>query len=198
MRMEIAYAAVTESGTFMLDERGVCRWAVAGRNPDGSKSKVPDRIVGGQFVATLDLDSEQGLAALPKVGAPMLFAVVDSSGHISLVRTAKLVRWEDKRGEELEIEEVTPPPASSAYAMPLTRPPAFHTSLPRPVPPSNPLTRHTPLPLPSPPRMRSDVAPKAMPSARNNFAPPPAPAKRGALAIGPMSSTMRAPTARRA
>ncbi len=200
--MAIAYAAVTESGTFMLDDGGVCRWAVAGRNPDGSKSVVPDRIVGGQFVATLDMQSEQGLAALPKVGAPMLFAVVDPSGHISLVRTARLVRWEDKRGEEVELDPAdatTPAPNSSARAlpMPLTRPPSFHARLP----PSSPPRRQSPLPLPTPPaRMRSDVAPKIPParaSVRNNFAPPPAPVKRGALAIGPMASAMRASAARR-
>lgn len=189
--MEIAYAAVTEGGTFMLDERGVCRWAVAGRDLDGSKSKVPDRIVGAQFVATLDLESEQGLAALPKVGAPMLFAVVDASGHISLVRTAKLVRWEDKRPGA---EAPTPPTPPSAYALPLTRPPNFH-STPKPPPlspPSDPVVRRSSLP-PPPPRTRSDVAPKAG-AARNNFAPPPAPPKTGPRAMGPL----RVPTARRA
>jgi len=184
--MEIAYAAVTQSGTFMLDERGVCRWAVAGRNADGSNGAVPDRIVGGQFVATLDLESEQGLVALPQVGAPMLFAVVDASGHISLVRTTKLLRWEDKRGDDLEpADATTPGPKSSARALPvpLTRPPSFNTGLPRP-PPSSPSRRHTPLP-PPPARAHSDVAPKIAyprPSVRNNFAPPRAPLKSGAAA----------------
>lgn len=142
--MDVAYAAHTESGTFMLDERGVCRWAV---------TETDQRIVGAQFVATLDLSSEQGLAALPKVGAPMLFAAVDASGHITLLRTGPLLRWEDKRSAG---------PASSARALPLVRPPSRPSSLP-----------------PPPARMRSDVAPKALPSVRNNFAPPPAPPKKG-------------------
>jgi hypothetical protein len=93
--MEIVYAAHTETATLMLDDAGVCRWAVSA--PGMTASQGCERIVGAQYVASLDRGSDKGLAALPEVGMPMLFAVADEQGRISLVRTSVLLRFEDKR-----------------------------------------------------------------------------------------------------
>ena len=100
--MDIVYAAHTESGTFMLDVSGVCRWAVA--PPGKTHAKVPDRIVGSQYVATLDIEAPGALVPLPKPGCPMLFASTDENGHVTLVRTPPVLRFEDKRSPS------TPPP----------------------------------------------------------------------------------------
>jgi hypothetical protein len=131
--MEIVYAAHTEAGTFMLDEGGVCRWAVA---PAGKPEvQVPERIVGAQFVASLDLESPQGLAPLPEVGVPMLFAAVDSSGHISLVRTSPLLRFENKRLEKAS--GMRPLPSREDLTPIVSRPPPLRSDVaPRPHAPS--------------------------------------------------------------
>ena len=93
--MEIVYAAHTRSGVFMLDQNGVCRWAVA--QPGHTAEKVPERIVGAQYLATLDVGAEGALVDLPRIGCPMLFAATDESGRIRLVRTPPLLRFEDRR-----------------------------------------------------------------------------------------------------
>lgn len=88
--MSVVYVARTEACTLMLDERGVCQWAA----PSGT-GHVPARIVGAQFVASLDVDVEGGLVSRPQEGVPMLFAVTDAQGSISLIRTTKLVCFDD-------------------------------------------------------------------------------------------------------
>jgi hypothetical protein len=111
--MEIVYAAHTQAGVFMLDEQGVCRWAVA---QPGKREMVPERIVGAQYVAALDLGAEGGLVTFPRVGCPMLFAVTDEAGRIRLVRTPPLQRFEDRRNaptrqplaSKLDTDELTP------------------------------------------------------------------------------------------
>ena len=89
--MAVVYSAHTEACTLMLDENGVCEWAA----PTGA-GKVPERIVGAQFVASLDVRVPGALAGSPREGVPMLFAATDDEGHISLIRTTKLVRFEDR------------------------------------------------------------------------------------------------------
>ncbi len=164
--MEIVYAAHTESGVFMLDEQGVCRWAVA--NPGKTRERVPERIVGAQYVATLDLEATGGLVVFPRVGCPMLFAATDETGRIKLVRTPKLLRFEDRRSaptrqplasklDTHDIEDLTPitptpipprPTASEVEAFPLLRPPS-RTPLPPP-PQARIAARIPPVSFPSP------------------------------------------------
>lgn len=92
--MSVVYAAQTEAYTLMLDENGVCEWAA----PTG-RGRVPDRIVGAQFVASLDVNAPGALVGEPREGVPMLFAARSNDGHISLIRTAPLIRFDDRRTE---------------------------------------------------------------------------------------------------
>ena len=102
--VEIAYAAHTESCTFMLDANGVCRWVVASnaaakpQTRQWEKSQqAAARCVGAQYVASLDVHTKGGLLEMPRVGVPMLFARVDAeTGRVTLVRTAPIVRFETR------------------------------------------------------------------------------------------------------
>jgi len=76
----------------MLDENGVCEWAA----PTGT-GKVPERIVGAQFVASLDVEAPGALVSTPREGVPMLFAAISDDGRVSLVRTTTLLRFDDRR-----------------------------------------------------------------------------------------------------
>ncbi len=142
--MEIVYVAHTRSGVFMLDELGVCRWAVA--VPGRTQEKVPERIVGSQYMATLDLESEGGLVDFPKVGCPMLFAATDDGGRVRLVRTPPVLRFEDRRNgtvrpplgrtpsmpPEEELTPVSMPSRTSSIPPPMTKRPSS-------IPPAPPL-----------------------------------------------------------
>jgi hypothetical protein len=176
--MEIVYAAYTETGTFMLDERGVCRWAVA--PPGKTHAAIPEKIVGAQYVATLDLASTGGLVDLPRVGCPMLFAATDETGHIQLVRTPPVTRFEDKRHPSAAPPASAPPRTlPSTPPLPLIRPaaPPRHSmvvprapSMPaiptpsaiRTVPPVMPPPRRTQATIPPPPA--TDPSPPPVPS----------------------------------
>ncbi len=105
--MEIAYAAHTESCTFMLDGDGICRFVapapVRGVLPPRASGRsmrggyVPDhadRCIGAQYVASIDLGAKGGLVDLPRPGAPLLFARIEEDGRIALVRSGPLVRFE--------------------------------------------------------------------------------------------------------
>jgi hypothetical protein len=145
--MAVVYAAHTEACTLMLDENGVCEWAA----PTGN-GKVPERIVGSQFVASLDVKVPGALVAKPREGVPMLFATTDESGHISLIRTTKLVRFDDRRNDSGIVR---------AGQTPVT-PPAFRSLRPA-------------LEDLAPRGIRSSIppAPKSDPPASgNNYAPP--------------------------
>ena len=95
--MDIAYAALTESCTFMLDAEGICRWVVASNSTAPHQKKhqqVAERCIGAQYVASLDVNTSGGLIEMPRVGVPMLFARVDRNGRVSLVRTGPVLRFE--------------------------------------------------------------------------------------------------------
>jgi hypothetical protein len=169
--MEIVYAAHTESGVFMLDAEGVCRWAVA--LPGRTQEKVPERIVGAQYVATLDVATTGCLVDLPRVGCPMLFAATDEAGRIRLLRTPPVLRFEDRRTTirppPMADEDKTPavPAPVSTKPLPLVRPPqqSFAGALALPPPPA--LPRMTPLPPPPRARIAARLPPPPpFPSAR--------------------------------
>jgi hypothetical protein len=146
--MAVVYAAHTEACTLMLDENGICEWAA----PTG-KGRVPERIVGAQFVASLDVSSAGALVGEPREGVPMLFATSDADGHISLIRTANLVRFDDRRDNSgiartslrPSLDEIAPRGRRSSV------PPA-----PRSDPPS-PINNYAPPPAPAKPKGIPDV-----------------------------------------
>jgi hypothetical protein len=181
--MEIVYAAHTRSGVFMLDADGVCRWAVA--QPGRTAEKVPERIVGAQYLATLDVNAEGALVDLPRIGCPMLFAATDEKGRVRLVRTPPLLRFEDRRNgptrkplaSKFDADDATPalplprsssvpPPPSVPESMPvpLTRP----TTVTRPVVPLGPSASSLP-----PPSVPAPSLPAPLPPPRTPLPPPP-------------------------
>jgi len=162
--MEIVYAAHTASGVFMLDENGVCRWAVA---QPGRAEQVPERIVGAQYLATLDLDAEGALVNFPRIGCPMLFAATDETGRVRLVRTPPLLRFEDRRvapmrrplASKFETDEddlMTPVAANRTSSVP---PPPSTAEPSVPLPLTNPITQRTPLPPPPRARIAARIPP---------------------------------------
>ncbi len=99
---EIAYTAYTQACTFLLDKEGFCRRIVLrGKNKN---PKAARRCIGAQYVASLIVGSEGGLAEMPTVGAPLLFARIDD-GRVSLVRTGPLERFISHDTAELDTRE---------------------------------------------------------------------------------------------
>jgi hypothetical protein len=97
---EIAYAAHTASCTFLLDAEGICRRIVVVPSKRRDTSKNASRCVGAQYVASLDPSAPGCLVEMPRVGAAMLFARVDERGRVSLVRTAVVTHFEQKRPDQ--------------------------------------------------------------------------------------------------
>jgi hypothetical protein len=94
--MPIAYAAHTETCTFLLDDEGICRQIIRRAAKLPRRDDSVSRCIGAQYVASLDGLTDGGLLAMPKVGAPMLFAYVGPEGRIALVRTGRLLRFDTK------------------------------------------------------------------------------------------------------
>lgn len=93
---ELKYAAHTAACTFYLDGDGVCRRIMlTKKGRTGGGSSKAERCLGAQYVASLDPERPAQLIALPTPGAPMMFAHVDKSGRVSLVRTGPVERFED-------------------------------------------------------------------------------------------------------
>jgi hypothetical protein len=193
--MEIVYAAHTQSGVFMLDAEGVCRWAVAhpGRPALTGADRVPERIVGAQYLATLDVTADGALVDFPRVGCPMLFAATDPvTGRVRLVRTPPLLRFEDRRNAP------TRRPLASKFdtdedktpARPSTNPPPPMSLGSRDVPPSaGPSTDAEPIQL-TRPITSSGIVP-APPGLFTRHTPlPPPPRARIAARIPPAPSTI--------
>jgi hypothetical protein len=106
--MIIHYVAQTRDHLLMLDEDGVCIDVHRRRiDRDGSASEGAAHCLGAQYVAALDPSEPGFLAHTPTLGVPMLFAKVELTGKISVVRTGPLERF-DVRGEA-ESERPTEP-----------------------------------------------------------------------------------------
>jgi hypothetical protein len=87
-----------------MDAEGFCR-RILMRGRHQKNAKAARRCVGAQYVAALVLGEEGGLAEMPTIGAPMLFARIDD-GRVSLVRTGPLERFvahDDVDGREREL-----------------------------------------------------------------------------------------------
>lgn len=177
--MGVVYAAHTEACTLMLDESGVCQWAA----PTGN-GRVPDRIVGAQFVASLDVGAPGALVSTPREGVPMLFAVADEDGRISLIRTTNLVRFDDRTQDSGVVRTQELPRITAQQAAPA-----------RPLRPSladiAPRGRTSSVP---PPRSPSSAPPPPS-SSNNNYAPPASHARAtGAPAIQRVGQGSRLPS----
>ncbi|MGO8997141.1 MAG: hypothetical protein ACLQVI_27820 [Polyangiaceae bacterium] len=100
--MEIAYTAHTETCTLLLDAGGICRSVLAASsaataNGHGRSARIPssaEQCIGAQYVATLDVREPGGMLPLPKAGAQMLFARTEKNGRVTLIRTARVLRFE--------------------------------------------------------------------------------------------------------
>ena len=111
--MRIAFTAETETWTFALDREGYCQSVVATRRRDGSPvirtlTREAQNAVGAQFLGAVDPRINGGVAAVPRVGTPMLFGYVDSQSRIRVLRTGPLRAFEvfDDGGEEQLDEQV--------------------------------------------------------------------------------------------
>jgi hypothetical protein len=207
---EIAYAAFTETATFMLDADGICRWVVPAssvtRTTTFSKElDSSERCVGAQYVASIDAHVQGGLVELPRVGASLVFAVLDASGRISLIRTGALLRFEVKRKPDSGVHERPTPlgPLATAHSLPTmdgddVEEPELKTMRFRP---ETMLKGMLPRPRPAPPPRTASVMAKAplppipMPASlrgvRPGKLPPPAPPPRRAQVPPPPPSTTR-------
>ncbi len=208
---EIAYAAFTDTATFMLDADGICRWVVPAsshtRTTTFSKElDSSERCVGAQYVASIDADVQGGLVELPRVGASLVFAVVDATGRISLIRTGALLRFEVKRKPDSGIHERPTPigPLATAHSLPTMdgddieepelktmrfRPETMAAGmLPPRRPASAPARRAASAPLPPLPAV---PMPSSLRGGRPGKLPPPLPPPRRALVPPPPASTTR-------
>lgn len=108
--MRTAYVFHAKSCALLLDEGGVCRWVVM-KTEDEQASKLAQRCVGAQFVASLDPDKEGLLGHEPTVGKNVIFARVDS-GRVALVRFGPIVQVDEIDEQAAETVRV-PSPAES-------------------------------------------------------------------------------------
>jgi len=92
---EMAYAVHTRTCTYLLDEEGVCRWIVS---PEGVVPSHVRQAIGAQFVACLDLTVEGGLVGDLRIGGMALFVRHSDPTRMVLMRTAPIMRVDDRRG----------------------------------------------------------------------------------------------------
>jgi hypothetical protein len=205
--LDYAYAAHTDSCIFLLDAQGYCREILPALREDRTEPTRPrsaERCVGAQYVASLDSDAEGGLSDMPHVGAPMLFARIETGGRIALIRTSPLLKFETRAAA---LARSSMPP-SSAIAFPLVTPPD-PGSLPRfdsvdriQIDADVPTTRHVShlarAAAPPPPsialesatshyrpRMASAPPPSSNPRPRTTLPPPPPPRVLGTRRSAP-------------
>jgi hypothetical protein len=86
-RPSMAHAAHTRTCSYLLDERGVCRWIVSRQ---GAVPSHVNQCVGAQFVACLDLATQGGLVGDLRAGAMALFVRNSEPGRMVLLRTAPI------------------------------------------------------------------------------------------------------------
>jgi hypothetical protein len=134
-RREIVYAAQTAACTFYLDTEGICVEVAVARESDvvlatsyRSVQRTAAQCVGAQYVASVDPRAAGLLSELPRAGAAMLFARVDESGRVSLLRSGPLIRFEsyetDNPFAERPSESIqTSAPDLSTFARQRTSPP---------------------------------------------------------------------------
>jgi hypothetical protein len=96
----MTYAVHTATCTYLLDDEGVCLWALA---PGGPPPPGAERCVGAQFVACLDVTAAGGLVGEIRPGATLLF-VRREGGRFVLLRTLPILHVEI-RGDAPTVED---------------------------------------------------------------------------------------------
>jgi hypothetical protein len=110
--MSIAYVAQTRDHLLMLNEEGIClhvqrRWK--GQGNDACDGAIA--CIGAQYVAALDPKEPGYLAHSPTLGVPMLFAKINATGKIVIVRTGPLERFEHKNPDVFDRPSETTSPS---------------------------------------------------------------------------------------
>jgi hypothetical protein len=114
---DMTYAVHTATCTYLLDDGGVCLWALT---PGGRPAPDAERSVGAQFVACLDLRVEGGLSGELVVGAAALF-VHREHGRLVLLRTALIEHVEHRDGDGQPFEEPSLDENTPVFADPIAR-----------------------------------------------------------------------------
>src|SRR4051812_8831201 len=97
---EMTYAVHTRTCIYLLDEEGVCGWAL----PTGDAPPIgAERCIGAQFVACLDLSVDGGLVGDLRLGTCALFAR-EEGGRLVLLRTQP-IEHVALRAEEPQVDE---------------------------------------------------------------------------------------------
>ena len=101
---EMTYAVHTRTCIYLLDQEGVCGWAL----PTGEAPPIgAERCIGAQFVACLDLSVEGGLVGDLRLGTSALFARQEN-GRLVLLRTQAIEHVDLKpEGDESIFDPIT-------------------------------------------------------------------------------------------
>lgn len=95
----------TDAAIFAIDEDGVCCYVTSAT---GEVPRSANRCRGAEYVACLDLTSEEGLVADPRVGATGLFVGRGATQRSALLRTGPITRVEfveDEEQDEAPVDE---------------------------------------------------------------------------------------------
>lgn len=92
--MDVAFVALTESCTYLLDAGGICRWCAPSPGAGEEARNVAKKCVGAQYVASLDAREAGVLVHDPKPGRALVFAKVDEKGRVSLLRSGTLIDFQ--------------------------------------------------------------------------------------------------------
>lgn len=99
----------TEAAIFAIDEDGVCCYVTS---VTGAVPRNANRCRGAEYVACLDLASEDGLVADPRIGGTGLFVGRGASQKMALLRTGPITRVQFVEDDDV-VEDAD---ASGAYA----------------------------------------------------------------------------------
>ena len=118
--------------TYALDDDGFCREVIPAG--DGPLRDV-HRCHGAQFVACLDMRTDQGLVAEPRVGARALFVGRGTGLRMALIKTAEITAVEQQQGRRVRSHHLRATQAGLATIDIIPRPSTARASIPNvPVP----------------------------------------------------------------
>lgn len=101
----------TTNCTYALDDDGICRDVIAVAATPGVEAIVPRgaaRCRGAQYVACLDMRSDDGLVGEPRVGGALLFVGKGTGTRMALLKTARVVKVEEYTGGRRKAKSPAP------------------------------------------------------------------------------------------